>query len=203
MIISHEHNYLFVSNPKACTHTMYSYLVEHYGGKIQHKPGGGVEYHPLPAHAYPDLLIWTIVRSPYSRAVALWWQAIIKESDTRDIWRSRVGSTTFVDFCAWLANRGWDKFPAQAPRPQAERLSGIRFDVIIHIENLTAEFAALPFVGNDAPPIPRLYESEYGNWRDSYAADGIAAGYVREWAESDFTQYEYPLDLNLTGRPTT
>jgi hypothetical protein len=178
MIISDVLKYLFVSNSKACTHTMYSHLVEHYDGARLY--GTGYDYHCVPQCSYPDHHVWTIVRNPYSRAVAIWWNAPQKE---------RV---SFVDFCKWLASRVWDSKPqSNILPPQAERMAGIRFDSILHLENLNADFKLLPFVPSFASSLPQMNASDYGDYRNWYDDAGRAAESVRQWASVDFDVYSY------------
>ena len=198
MIISERKNFLFVSNPKAATHTMYEYLAEHWGG-VQHTYGP-TKFHPVPGEGrYAGHYKWTIVRNPYSRAVAAWWRAVATMPYC-ETYRPMVKSASFPAFCKWLAERGWVDHWSSVFPPQAERMAGIAFDSVLRLENLDDDFKALPFVNGEVPPIPSLHVGDYGDWRDWYDPDGVAAKAVREWAAVDFHTYGYPRDLDLTGR---
>ncbi len=202
MILCESHKSLFVSNPKAATHSMYSHLMEHYDGRAMHGPHGGAHFHPLPEMGLNlSYWTWTIVRNPYSRAVALWWRSIAIPPHA-DTYRPLVRSTKFFEFCKWLARRSWETLSAKAFIPQAERMADIDFDAIVHIEHFTDEFGELPFVNGDSPHLPTLHASQYGDYRDWYDATGAAAAYVRQWAAIDFDTYGYSTELDLTGRPT-
>jgi len=193
MIYSEDNNFLFVSNAKAATHTMYAYLTEHYGGRwLTHANN----YHPLPqAGDYPDAYRWSVVRDPFSRAVSAYFGSVVR-TEHSEHWRRVIGSPTFVSYCRWLASGAWEKQTAQAVRPQFDRLRSSNLDVVIRFEYLADDFAMLPFVDIPIPELPALHVGDYGEWSDWYESDGEAADHIRTWAKDDFAEYGYSLEVS-------
>lgn len=193
MIISEKSKFLFVSNAKASTHTMYSYLTEHYDGKRLTTQG---HYHPLPSPTdYPDVFRWSVVRDPFSRAVSAYFGAVVLSRHSAH-WRRVIGSPAFIPFCRWLASGAWVEHTAQAIRPQFHRLDGANLDTVIRFESLQDGVASLPFAKSPAPELPHCHAGDYGAWSDWYEPDGEAADCIRIWAKDDFIQYGYSLEVS-------
>ena len=71
MRVSTRHKFVYISTPKACTHTVYEILRKHYSQGLLE-----LAFHStVIPDKYRDYFRWTIVRNPYSRAVSLWWSA--------------------------------------------------------------------------------------------------------------------------------
>jgi hypothetical protein len=208
MIVDHDRQFVFISTPKAGTHTMFALLGELYG--LQRLPGG---FHrkevPPEARHYTR---FTVVRNPYVRAVSVWWHLLFRDR-YRDKWRPIIGTLDFRGFLRWLVdspeppvNRG-----DVVLRPQHAWLANARPIQWLRLERLESEFAGLPFVGDEAPRhIPRRLSSgssadvsDYGDWRSVFACGGPAyaaecARLVERWAGKDFELFGYARDWQQT-----
>jgi hypothetical protein len=98
MIYSETHNFLFVSNPKTGTHTMYDYLPKHYDGVRV----GGFHERVVPKE-YEGLFTFTTIRNPFERTVAA-WNSLLFQPDYRSIYLEKIGSDSFPAFVDWLTS---------------------------------------------------------------------------------------------------
>lgn len=196
MILLPDHHAVFISTPKVATHSMYQYLIEHYGG---HHKGGLTQtpYHPrvIPAEAR-NWMRFTNVRNPFTRAVSTWY-SFSRKNKNRDEIVATWGGNTFLHFCKWLLARDPNVLPYGAFETQTAwheqnaRTADLHF---LRLEHLTEDFAQLPFAGTP-PPIPykHVRQHEYGEWRDQY--NGETKLLIAEFAEDDFSQYGYPFNM--------
>lgn len=160
MMISHEHRFVFVSTPKAGTHSMYE-LLGQYGA---HRYGG---YHET--HLPPDVkgyYHFTTCRHPIDRLVAAWY-SLLFHSDHRDAFVRHVGNDTLPAFLRWVMkhpnHRNLIGPGKMTITPQSVRLKHLRLDGVIRMERLAQDFANLPFV--DAPvDIPHALSRPHPPW---------------------------------------
>jgi len=192
MILCHQHRFVYVSTPKAGTHTMFRYLSERYGG---HRIGAYHRRHVPLGHL--DYFVFAVVRSPYSRAVSAWYHLLHREP-YRSLWRPTVRRDDFRGFMEWMSRGHWQR-PGMRGNvvmcPQDEWIAGINRapDAILRIENINQEFAQLPFAtGPQSIPDDFSYSQVYGDWRDMIDAE--MAALVRQWAGSDFARFGYEID---------
>jgi len=202
MMIDHDRRFVFVSTPKAGTHTVFAALSENYG--LQREPGG---FHRKDAPARcDDYFVFSTARNPYSRAVSVWWHLLFRDR-YRDQWRPKIGTLDFLGFLKWMVNH--PEPPALRGdvvlRPQMAWLCNVRLDRILHIEQIEPEFNALPFVEAPIEIARRLSSgaaadvSDYGDWRSVFACGGDgyakqAAALVRQWDRKTFDRCGYSTD---------
>ncbi|HUW33967.1 MAG TPA: sulfotransferase family 2 domain-containing protein [Planctomycetota bacterium] len=204
MIISHSHKYVYVSVPKAGTHTMYRLLREKYDGEhlgilegrktmsphhMRHIPGGCESYFKF-----------TSVRNPFSRAVSLWWtitQTNVPGTKYRDTYLPMIGGESFVEFARW--NLKWETNGSGRIwffMPQHRWLETVkRFDALLHMEKMLEEFNALRFVEKPLEQLAPVMERRHDRapWWEHYDHEAISL--VRMWAGPDFKAYGYPADF--------
>ena len=206
MRISTKHQFIFISTPKACTHSIYQVLKEHYSeGLIEH----GFHENSIPP-AFRKFFRWTVVRNPYTRAVSLWWSAC--RLHPPDIYGFRKGcgaADDFTRFITWLSNTSpEERRPQPLMMTQAEWLRPCEPIRALHLESLQEELSKLVFWEPDIK-LPRINTTdekiivqsrEEGRpikkppWRELYK-DGKAQEAVLKWAEEDFNRFGYPMGL--------
>jgi hypothetical protein len=198
MIISHEHKFVFVSTPKAGTHSMFPFLEKHYGGLRQTGPYHRREVPPK----CEDYFIFAVVRNPYNRAVSAWWHLLYR-MPYREIWRPIVGAVDFAHFvkwaCAWRArHNAWPPNRGnEVLHNQTEWLSVMpRLDAVLHLETLAQDFSRLPFCVGE-PIIQRrnsggkgVEVSDYGRWEDYMTPEAVKM-IAMQWAQPDFKRFGY------------
>lgn len=81
MIINDEENWLYIETPKCASRTMVKILPDDFGGV---KVGTGHDNRVNQIVDQEDYYIWTIVRSPYSRMLSLWWKTCVQTGDRDD-----------------------------------------------------------------------------------------------------------------------
>jgi hypothetical protein len=177
MIINNEQRWIFVSNPKAGTHTMYKILGEMYGlsyhrakwlekyfdpkGKCQQYGMSGSNTHSnvIPAARASGFYKFSVVRNPYDKAVSAWWHLLKTDKELtpqRRQFRQKmfkaIGGEDFKSFAEWLPNRHRviEKKSAMMFNSQFDWMGHIKFDKILKLENLSTEIKTIPFL-KDAP----------------------------------------------------
>lgn len=198
MIVSDEHKFVYVSTPKSGTHTMFRYLEEEWEGVRQ---DGAFHRLQVPPECR-EYFVFTTVRNPFPRAVSCWWHLLFRDP-YRTLWRPRIGTFDFVEFCRFLVAGEIPSVRGDVVcMSQHEWLLRVRPAAVLHLETLEAEFLRLPFVtaaGVEAVNIPRRRSnderaeiSDYGNWREIMTDP--AADLIRQWACGDFEQFGYSRD---------
>lgn len=203
MRINVIHKFVYISTPKACTHTVYQMLNDHYSEGLK-------EYgfhNTVLQHRYWNYFKWTVVRNPFSRAVSLWWSGCRLHAP--DIYGFRKGCgaiDNFTKFVVWLSETSLEE---RGKEPlmmnQSEWLQPVEPIEAIHMEHLRLELnQLLPFWKSDID-IPRLnttdqkindHEKENGEaikrppWPTFYK-DKTAYDAVLKWAGSDFERFGY------------
>lgn len=206
MRINKKHKFVFISTPKNCTHTIYDILDKYFSvGLID----AGFHNNKI-GLAYRKYFRWTIVRNPYSRAVSVWWSACRLAHKDQYKFRRRCGSKDdFIKFITWLADQ---PFHQRQRDPlmlsQTEWLNPIKPIHCIHTEGLEENLKQLPFwidgieikkLNTTAEKInvQQLEEKQKivrPPWQEFYK-DEKAKDAVLKYANSDFEQFGYPMEI--------
>jgi len=206
MRISKQYEFVYISTPKACTHTIYHILDHHYSAGLLKCGFHNNKIMDL----YNKYCRWTVVRNPYTRAVDLWWSACRLAHLDQYKFRAGCGSKdNFVQFITWLADLPLkDREHEPLMLNQVEWLTPVEPITAIHLENLDEELNQLPF-WFDYIKIPRLNtvtqkikdrEKEEGHpivrpsWQEFYK-DKAARDAVLKWAGNDFTRFGYSTEI--------
>ena len=195
MIICHNPPFVFISTPRAGTHSMYHFLCERFGLE---KPSAGLPFHrrAVPSK-YVRYFRFTTCRNPYPRAVSGWW-ALSRHRRYREEWLPRFGSEDFTDAMRWRAGQ-IPKLTGRAANilwSQAIWQDGFTYPPhkVLRLEAIDAETTSLPFIG-EAVKVARLgphYGTgimEYGDWKQIMTDE--AAEHIRRWAAEDFRRFNY------------
>ena len=75
MVVSHKHKYLFISNPKAATNSLYTYLVDHCSGERH-----GI-FHEINDTFPQDYFRFSTCRNPYDRMLSSWYSTCMRGDD--------------------------------------------------------------------------------------------------------------------------
>lgn len=185
MVILPEHKAVFVSTPKCATNTMYQVLTGAPFNGIRQGP----HFHRLDVPPeYESWYTFTVVRNPYARAVSIWWRTV-HDTTARRIFRDQAPHD-LAEFVRWLSHNPHDAQSRRLSFSQARCHQNMRFDAIIHLENLAAEIHKLPFWPASGATLHHLNVTQNcGNWRRYMTDDVIAA--VDEWAPEDCEMYGY------------
>lgn len=194
--------YVFCSTPKAATHTLFALLQKQFGGKHMCHVLGHAEYGYYHGRHVPQgfekQFRFTSVRNPYSRAVSIWWCLANKEPYCNQ-YPAVMGGSEFKDFARWIAKH-WrenvnnkDLNGTSMLMPQHEWHSVNKYDDILHVENMEAEFNALPFVKEhiEVPDDWSFKKDRKPAW-EYY--DQETADYIRDWEGRSFNDYGYALE---------
>ena len=203
MIISKKLKYVFVSTPKAGTHTMYRMLPARFAGTHLAILQGRKE--PIPHHMrevppeFQRFFTFANVRNPFDRAVSIWWTLTRYEKYRADYLKV-FGSDEFGAYVRWQTGKMQPPAPGQwfLFLNQTDWLSAVpRIDRVLHIENLVKEFNSLPFVKQPVDGIEAVMERRHDegrlDWPEYYTKK--LADNIREWARHDFENYGYPKDV--------
>ena len=152
MILSRKHKYVFISTPKTGSHTFFKLLEEEFDGTRQWPEFHRTEMPPNTS----GYTVFSTVRNPYSRLVALWNSLLHNPNDRhgyRDAWLSAIRKDDFLTFCAFAAKHHKNiehMNEVRLPRlmtPQHRWYGKMPEDLIpLHIENIKKEFHRFPFV---------------------------------------------------------
>lgn len=176
MIVSKQHNFVFISQTRCATHTMYEVLQRDYRGQLHRAADGSMHNNQIPER-YRDRFTWTIVRNPYSRILSTWY--LIRG-------RPHI-PPTFAEFTHSLITKPRKRY--DWPCPMHEWLEPIRVDHICRFEDLPRCMWDLPF-WHGPERLPKLYTSHTPKqWWLGYTTE--TATHVRLWAGEDFERYGY------------
>ena len=187
MIVSEEHRYVFVSVPKAGTHTMYATLTDGFGGRQLDGP-----YHQkdVPAE-YLDFFCFASVRHPFQRAVSI-WNSLTQRPNYSPKYLPLIGGDSFLEFARWIAKIN----PANRPTgkggvlllSQAEWLEDVRLDRYLHLETINSDFAKLPFVSDDIV-LAKLLARDHQQWDELKCSESHEL--LRKRYANDFQRFGY------------
>lgn len=207
MRINTKHKFVFISTPKAGTHTIYKILETHFREGLSL----GGDFHCNRITGKPrEWFRWTCVRNPYSRVVSLWWSTCRCHSpDIYGAIRGCGAQDDFNKFVAWLAATTKDQRKREPLlMNQADWLSPVMPIYVVHIEQLQEELATLPF-WKSGIEVPRLNTSsqkiraqseEEGreiprpSWQELCSDPGIQQ-VIQTWAQRDFEIFGYSKDV--------
>lgn len=203
MRISKPHRFVFISTPKAGTHSVYKMLDDHYSDGLR-RLGFHRARIPRSCRSY---FRWTICRNPYSRAVSLWWSACRLAHLDQYRFRKRCGAVDdFTKFITWLAGTTTGE---RAHEPlmmnQTEWIHRSEPVTAVHMENMVQELSQLPF-WDKSIVVPQL-NTTTEKIRDQAVREGCAdiqrpsqhdlyldkraRQAVMEWAGPDFDRFGY------------
>lgn len=206
MRINKHFRFVFISTPKACTHTIYQILDKHYSGGLI---DNGFHNNQIPS-LYQAYFRWTICRNPYSRMVSVWWSACrLAQLDQYGFREGCGAKDDFGQFIRWMV-----KVPELQRRRQplimnqSDWLEPCQPIHAIKVEEIGAGLAELPF-WREGIEIPQLNttdekiadrQREEGQeiarppWQEFYRDKGLQEA-VLEWAWPDFEQFGYPVEI--------
>ncbi len=209
MRIQNKDKFVFISTPKACTHTIYNILEEHYSEGLS--KAGFHNNKVRPQHK--DYYRWTVVRNPFERAVSIWWSGCRLAHLDQYKFRKESGTQyDFTKFIIWLADVPKEKrWFEPLMMNQSEWLDPAEPIQALHLENLEKELPQLSFwkEGIDIPQLNTTTEkievqSEAEGQtivRPSMSElykDEEAFEAVLKWAGPDFDRFGY-LKRNPSG----
>ncbi len=187
MVISHSLNYTFVSTMKCATNSLYSILVERYQGR---RVG---DFHCRDLRlAPPGSFVFTVCRNPYLRAVSIWWSTCMRGHDRYGFRQACGNGDDFETFMLWVATQ---QRPVPLLQNQSEWQQGIRFDRVLHLENLATEFAVLPFVADAVVEFPEINTTLYNRQPAQQLLTPVSIDAIRRWAAPDFENFGYSYDI--------
>ncbi len=190
MIVSNTHKYVYISVPKAGTHTMYDVLVREYAGTQQEGP-----YHQTAVpQEYEDFFCFCTVRHPFHRAVSV-WHALTQRENYKSIYLPLIGGESFLDFAKWISkitpdNRRKGKGGVLL-LSQDSWLNGARIDRYLKLEELDNEFSSLYFVSGKET-LPKILSRDYDTWDKVSCPE--SASLIYGWAKKDFERFDYSPD---------
>ena len=189
MIISQPLEYVFVSNPKTGTHSLYQLLQsEFYGTQLE----GRYHENRVPDHLQ-DHFCFTTCRHPISRFVSA-FNVLTRDKSYKDIFLDHAGGDDFLSFARWastldnrseLIGKGFAVLTLQSAW-----LKDVKIDQFVRIEQANEDFERLPFV-NHSVEVPKLLARKHETWDDLRCEESEAL--LREWLapEFDFLPYEF------------
>lgn len=202
MIISHKHNFVFISTPKTGTHSMYKFLKENYAPVELNNTKNFHEW--VVPHKAKNYFAFSTVRNPYERLVALWYSILIagKEEkgkipkEYRMSYMRHLGDDSFETFAKFCAEK----------RETVEQHTMLRLPMLLipqwrwyeeflpkdtahlKLENLEEDFASLPFAV-EKPTMPHELKRNHASWDDLKTPE--LTELVNHWAEKDFSKFGY------------
>ena len=176
MVRLDAHRALFISTPKAATHTMYQVLPKRYGGVRV----GGFHNVAIPRECR-DYWQFSVCRNPYDRLVSSFYSFNrglheLKQCPHND------------DLNKWF--RWWiHHSPFYLLYPQHVRHDNFDIQHFMRCETLDADFARLPFHTGEPVTLPKVWSREHGTWQELLDAETIAV--ANEYYAEDFERYGY------------
>lgn len=195
MIQSVERKYIYISTPKTGTHSFYKLLQDEFDGERV-----GHQYHrtELPSIKESEYTIFSTVRNPYDRLIAMWNSLLFSKPDVhnyRDSWLKVLKKDDLLTFSAFIEKHKDDierVAHARLPMlmiPQHRWYNRMPDKTIpLHLENISVEFHNLPFVDKEVN-IPHMLKRNHASW-DELKSDEITE-LANSWAGNDFEKFGY------------
>lgn len=194
MLISHEHEFIYLQTPKTGSISLSAFFSENYGARNEIS-----ESHPLyaPIHKlqhqrglgdYGHYTIVASIRNPFELMVS--WYTYCRMYPKQ--WQHPICKMlTFTQYAYWVKEAGH-----VLRMTQTEFLKPLdEIDHWIRLESVRATLMQLPFV-TDASPLRHVNTSTYEKpWLTYYTPDAVK--HVREWAAEDFENFGYSTQLDL------
>jgi hypothetical protein len=179
---------------------MYQLLTEKFDGERH----GNYHCNIVPSEA-SNYFKFCTVRSPYNKLASAW--SFIQNKDA--IHREQVKELmkrpiTLINFMEWVAKERGNmlayalnglKIGASLTPTHIyidQRLSGIKMDAHLQIENIDTQFSELPFV-DEKIDVPKVFSMSgndyYTTWDDIAFPEVIAL--ANKWAGEDFDRFGY------------
>lgn len=183
MMVSRKHKAVFVAIPKTGTRTMYSLFRKHLGGELLQ------DHKILIPNWCRDFYRFTVIRSPYSRAVSCYRSYIYFPRERR-----KLGIQQYEDINTFLdVIKNTKKSPVHS-RSQHMYLTQ-RLDKRIRQERYEEGVRELPFMPDDVE-VPRVNsgyskDQKTDDWR-TFLNDQAVQQINEIWAE-DFEVLDYPV----------
>jgi len=192
MIISSNHKYVYISTPKAGTHSLYDLLVKHFDGK---KIDGPYHNREIPSYCLDsNYKIFTTVRNPLSRTLSI-WNSLTQRENYKYIYLKLIGSDKFLDFVKWITTVEPSKINTGKGRillhRQSVYLRNLPIDYFIKIEHLNIDFPRLGIGQLDS--YPHMLSRSYTSW-DMLKCE-TSSRILREWLLPDYDFLGYDIDL--------
>jgi hypothetical protein len=208
MWVNSQKEYVFVSTPKSGTNTMYDILKAQGGRKYGQPPGvepKSTLHRNVLDPSWNDYYKFTVVRNPFSRAVAAWWHLIVKKDEGGAKRRGfqismnkAMGGDSFQHFTAFLLFRHDVPDRAIMFDSQHEWHNNIQFDKVLKLEDLQTGLNDIPLL--DGASVANKQKNSFVKerkkpWKDYYTAADVE-NVVKGWND-DFTQFDYPTTLDI------
>ncbi|HBN75417.1 MAG TPA: hypothetical protein DD473_06290 [Planctomycetaceae bacterium] len=197
MVISPKYQYAFVSTVKGGTNSLYDVLTTHYEG-VRYG-----DFHCNDVHEIPKTwLIFSTCRNPYVRAVSIWWSTCMRGKDRYQFRQLCSNPDSFEEFAEWAAAvqpelQSMGDSQRQLLMTQSARHGEIKFDQILRMEHLKADFEALPFVQSHNRELPQLNPTVGQRLSaENYLTERAIAA-VQNWMNDDFDRYGYSREVSL------
>jgi len=191
MIISEKDKYVFVSNPKTGTHSLYKLLKEHFNG-VQVE--GRYHENDVP-EKNKDYFTFSTCRHPFSRAVSA-FHVLTRDDGYKDLFLPKIGGDDFLSFVKWLVKH--DSETELVGRGmavltlQSTWLKPVRIDKLVRIEQANDDFASLPFV-KEPVTVPTLLARKHETWDEIKCKKSDKL--LRNWLAKDFEFLPYDPDV--------
>jgi len=202
MRINKKQRFVYVSTPKAGTHTIYRILNEHFSDGLLE---AGFHNNRIVDH-YDKYFRWTVVRNPFTRASSIWYSACRLAHLDQYKFRALSGAQNdFPKFTEWMLSVSENERQKQPLlQNQTEWLNPAQPLHIVHLERLEKELIQLPFwkdgieiskLNTTAEKIVAQAEVE-GEQIERLSllelyADQKTIDNIIKWAEPDFDNFGY------------
>ena len=189
MRISDEHKLVFISTPKAGSHTGFHIMETYFNAKRY-----GNQFHQklFPTYTRNDYTFFTFTRNPYDRAVSLWHSVFNGKKQYGDHYLRFIPDNSFSSWCRFLAVKNKPKtnhflhitttdqitWPKEVVPPKNKVLV---FN-LEHLEEQLQEHFKIPI------EVPVLNNKKHQNFWDIATQEDVQN--VNIWAEKDF-EYGY------------
>ncbi len=209
MIISHEHQYVFVEIAKNACQSVRKLLITHCGGLHFNAHGNEI---PVECKDYTT---FCIIRNPYARFISLYY-FILKYPEHRC--HPVASKLSLEEFAHWMADVNLepslthtdDEIKAGFQSSNDDPFKGRDINqgafirhllpniLMLHLDYLRAELEFLPFIGSKVEYLERINIGSIQDWR-SLITPKIEK-YVYQWAKDDFDLMGFQrLDLSDSG----
>ena len=203
MRISKKYELIFLSTPKAGSHTGWKLMEDNFSPIVV----SNMHYNIVPTQ-YINYNAFTIVRNPYDRAVSLWnsllWAHLTAKPNKmhiakryRKVFLDKVKSDKFEDFTEWLAKSRqinsdfYTKFEMSQTKYHSTSNIKCKYFQLENINNTLPKYL-LEKTGVQISSIPCELKRKHESWHE-LKTDKARDNIIR-WAEKDFESYGYDID---------